>query len=169
MIDNDNFCVSVSEDRSNERPLPLAPSWRSTRMREGRQVGRICKGIGDETAGRIIGTMRQRSGTVPATSRRRIFCPIELNVKHGFTSIWAARLSDWSDLSIDSTAVFRVLRTRPLTYCYSGSRRGGRGANRERNRRTVLPFFLHVKVVILLIRLFLHEVLVISYKGAVVT
>jgi hypothetical protein len=82
----------------------------------GRAGRSVSKGIDDETAGRIVGTMRRRSKTVPAASRQRIavFCPIELNVKHGLTSIWAARLSDQSDLSIGFTAVFRALRTSSL-------------------------------------------------------
>lgn len=38
VIDNDNFVSAVPRTVSNERPLPLAPSWRSVRMerRQGR-------------------------------------------------------------------------------------------------------------------------------------
>lgn len=76
VIDNDNFVsLGSSGNGSNERGLPVA-RW------------------GPRKGTRLAATM---PGGIA------VFCPIELNVKHGLTSIWGReRLSDRSDLSIGS-------------------------------------------------------------------
>lgn len=58
-----------------------------------------------------------------------VFCPIELNVKHGLTSIWGReRLSDRSDLSIGSAtaALFRAFLSLGPVACREGLRQSKR-------------------------------------------
>jgi len=142
MIDNDNFVWAYPK-------TVLTSGLYLLHQVGGPNVGEQAGRSRLERDRRIVGTMRRRSKTVPAASCQRIavFCPIELNVKHGLTSIWAARLSDRSDLSIGFTTVFRVLRTSSLAHCC-------RRENPDKSTRFSRSFF---KVTLFAFLLYEHD------------